>query len=73
MSGTGPFFGALNPEPTNRLPQNGLTHAFVVQFANPDDRNYYVETDPAHRAFRKTIEPLVEKVTVLDFTHGTFD
>jgi hypothetical protein len=55
------------------LPQNGLTHAFVVQFANPDDRNYYVETDPAHRAFRKTIEPLVEKVTVLDFTHGTFD
>ncbi|KAK3901768.1 stress responsive A/B barrel domain-containing protein [Staphylotrichum tortipilum] len=53
--------------------QGGLTHAFVVQFANPDDRNYYVEKDPAYRAFKETIDPLVEKVTVLDFTHGTFD
>ncbi|KAL2021714.1 hypothetical protein VTK56DRAFT_6657 [Thermocarpiscus australiensis] len=52
--------------------QNGHTHAFVVQFANSDDRNYYVEQDPAHQAFKKDIEPLVEKVTVLDFTSGVF-
>ncbi|KAK0719035.1 stress responsive A/B barrel domain-containing protein [Apiosordaria backusii] len=52
--------------------QNGMTHAFVVQFENTDDRNYYVEQDPAHLAFKKEIEPLVEKVTVLDYINGVF-
>ncbi|CAP65679.1 uncharacterized protein PODANS_7_1120 [Podospora anserina S mat+] len=52
--------------------QNGMTHAFVVQFENTDDRNYYVEQDPAHLAFKKEIEPLVEKITVLDYVSGVF-
>ncbi|KAK4173752.1 stress responsive A/B barrel domain-containing protein [Triangularia setosa] len=52
--------------------QNGMTHAFVVQFENTDDRNYYVEQDPAHLAFKKKIERLVEKVTVLDYINGVF-
>jgi hypothetical protein len=52
--------------------QNGLTHAFVVEFANANDRNYYVEQDPAHQAFKKELEPLVEKTVVLDFTNGSF-
>ncbi|KAK4194684.1 stress responsive A/B barrel domain-containing protein [Triangularia verruculosa] len=52
--------------------QNGMTHAFVVQFENTDDRNYYVEQDPAHLAFKKEIEPLVEKVMVLDYINGVF-
>ncbi|KAL1840390.1 hypothetical protein VTJ49DRAFT_516 [Mycothermus thermophilus] len=52
--------------------QHGATHAFVVQFSNTDDRNYYVDHDPAHQAFKKEVEPLVEKVTVLDFANGKF-
>jgi hypothetical protein len=52
--------------------KNGLTHGFIVHFANADDRNYYVEQDPAHQAFKKEIEPLVAKTTVLDFTNGKF-
>ncbi|KAL2126984.1 hypothetical protein VTI74DRAFT_11534 [Chaetomium olivicolor] len=52
--------------------QHGLTHAFVVRFANTDDRNYYVEQDPVHQTFKKEIGELVEKVTVLDFTPGKF-
>ncbi|GAB1320945.1 Stress responsive A/B barrel domain-containing protein [Madurella fahalii] len=52
--------------------QDGLTHGFVVQFANLNDREYYVEHDPAHQDFKKEIEPLVKKVTVLDFTNGSF-
>ncbi|EAQ88833.1 hypothetical protein CHGG_05452 [Chaetomium globosum CBS 148.51] len=45
---------------------------FVVQFANADDRNYYVEHDPVHQAFKQEIKPLVEATTVLDFTNGKF-
>ncbi|KAK4151549.1 stress responsive A/B barrel domain-containing protein [Chaetomidium leptoderma] len=52
--------------------QQGSTHAFIVQFTSSDDRNYYVEQDPAHQAFKKEIDPLVEKATVLDFTNGKF-
>ncbi|KAK4163977.1 stress responsive A/B barrel domain-containing protein [Cladorrhinum sp. PSN259] len=52
--------------------QHGFTHGFVVQFENTDDRNYYVEQDPAHKSFKKLIEPIVEKVTVIDYTNGVF-
>ena len=43
-----------------------------MQFANTDDRNYYVEKDPVHDAFKKEISAIVEKVGVLDFTNGNF-
>lgn len=49
-----------------------MTHGFVVQFANLNDREYYVEHDPVHQAFKKEVEPLVKKTTVLDFTNGSF-
>lgn len=52
--------------------QNGLTHIFTVQFENTDDRNYYVAQDPAHKAFQKIVEPLLEKVTVMDYTDRVF-
>ncbi|KAJ4287473.1 hypothetical protein N0V88_007660 [Collariella sp. IMI 366227] len=51
---------------------HGLTHAFIVNFATQADRNYYVEHDPVHQAFKKEINGIVEKVTVLDFTNGKF-
>jgi len=52
--------------------QQGLTHAFVVEFASEDDRDYYVRHDPAHQAFVKSIGVVVEKAQVLDFTPGIF-
>ncbi|KAK5987428.1 hypothetical protein PT974_11555 [Cladobotryum mycophilum] len=53
--------------------QHGHSHAFVVEFSNIPDRNYYVDEDPAHDAFKQKIGPLIEKVTVLDYTHGNFE
>ncbi|KAF4450969.1 stress responsive a b barrel domain containing [Fusarium albosuccineum] len=52
--------------------QNGITHGFVVEFSSADDRDYYVKTDPAHKAFSKSIRDLVEKVIVVDFTNRVY-
>ncbi|KAJ5800167.1 uncharacterized protein N7518_002235 [Penicillium psychrosexuale] len=50
--------------------QNGITHAFVVEFASAADRDYYVQSDPSHLAFVKTLDGLIEKAQVIDFTDG---
>ncbi|KAL4916234.1 hypothetical protein BDW62DRAFT_186731 [Aspergillus aurantiobrunneus] len=52
--------------------QNGITHAFVVEFASVEDRNYYVEKDPAHLEFVGTLKGVLEKAQVLDYTNGVF-
>ncbi|KAK3374550.1 stress responsive A/B barrel domain-containing protein [Podospora didyma] len=52
--------------------QNGMTHAFVMQFDTADERSYYLDQDPAHQEFKKNVTALVEKVTVVDFTNGVF-
>ncbi|KAF7550409.1 hypothetical protein G7Z17_g5740 [Cylindrodendrum hubeiense] len=52
--------------------QDGITHAFVVEFVSDEDREYYVTKDPAHREFVQRLMPLVEKGQVVDFTPGTF-
>jgi hypothetical protein len=52
--------------------QNGLTHAFIVEFDSEDDRNYYIANDPSHQAFKESIGSVVENATVLDFTDGLF-
>lgn len=49
-----------------------MTHRFVVEFASLEDRDYYVTKDPAHQAFVKTLNGVVEKPTVLDFTDGLY-
>ncbi|GIJ91469.1 hypothetical protein Asppvi_010435 [Aspergillus pseudoviridinutans] len=52
--------------------QNGITHVFVVEFENEADREYYVRTDPAHQAFVKSLDGVIEKAQVVDFTPGVF-
>ncbi|KAK7413184.1 hypothetical protein QQX98_007908, partial [Neonectria punicea] len=52
--------------------QGGITHAFVVEFASEEDREYYVTKDPAHQEFIKGLLALVDKAQVIDFTPGTF-
>lgn len=50
--------------------KGGITHAFVVEFENESDREYYVHTDPAHQEFVKGVLRVADKVQVIDFTHG---
>ncbi|RDW78071.1 stress responsive A barrel protein [Coleophoma crateriformis] len=49
---------------------NGITHAFVFEFENEEDRQYYLEKDPAHLAFVKSIGGVVSKAQVVDFVPG---
>ncbi|KAJ2975596.1 hypothetical protein NQ176_g5432 [Zarea fungicola] len=53
--------------------QNGITHAFVVEFASAEDREHYVKEDPVHSAFVKKLFPFLAKPTVVDFTPGEFN
>ncbi|KAF5623597.1 stress responsive A B barrel domain protein [Fusarium sp. NRRL 25303] len=46
--------------------QQGITHAFVIQFESPEDRDYYALKDPAHLAVVAELGPLVEKVQIID-------
>ncbi|KAJ5338734.1 hypothetical protein N7452_005462 [Penicillium brevicompactum] len=50
--------------------QGGITHAFIVEFSNAEDRDYYVKSDPAHQDFIKSLDGLIEKAQVIDFTNG---
>ncbi|KAJ5152215.1 hypothetical protein N7492_010510 [Penicillium capsulatum] len=52
--------------------QNGITHAFVVEFANAEDRDYYVDKDPAHQEFVQYVKGIIQKAQVIDFTPGLF-
>ncbi|KAJ4132846.1 hypothetical protein NW754_015660 [Fusarium falciforme] len=52
--------------------QNGITHGFVAEFSSVEDRDYYVKTDPAHQAFVKSLDGLIEKAIVVDFNDGVY-
>ncbi|KAF2117585.1 stress responsive A/B barrel domain-containing protein [Lophiotrema nucula] len=52
--------------------QDGFTHAFILRFYSKEDRNYYVEKDPAHKQFKDAAASVIEKVQVLDFQEGVF-
>ncbi len=52
--------------------QNGATHAFVFEFPSVADRNYFMNEDQAHIEVHRLVEPIVDKVTVVDFTPGEF-
>ncbi|KAJ7178113.1 stress responsive A/B barrel domain protein [Mycena filopes] len=47
-------------------------HAFVSRFENEEDRDYYVNKDPAHQEFVKSISGIVSKAQVVDYMPGVF-
>ena len=49
-----------------------MTHAFVVEFDTEEDRSYYLDEDPAHLEFVKSLGPLVKDIQVTDYTPGVF-
>ena len=56
---------------TNNSPEKldkGLTHAFVLTFANEKDRDTYLP-HPAHKEFGKLVGNWLADVTVVDFTN----
>jgi hypothetical protein len=53
-------------------PARGYEHAYIVTFSSGPQRDYYVNQDPAHDAFKKKVGPLLEKVVVTDFTDGVW-
>lgn len=52
--------------------QGGFTHGFVSHFANEEDRRYYLEEDPAHLEFVKSLDGIIEHVRVVDYTPGVY-
>lgn len=44
----------------------------MSQFANEEDRKYYLEKDPVHLAFVKSLEGVVQNVRVVDYEDGKF-
>ncbi|KAJ6441138.1 stress responsive a/B barrel domain-containing protein [Purpureocillium lavendulum] len=52
--------------------QNGITHAFVVEFDSAEDRDYYVRRDPAHKAFVESMLSKLDKAQIIDFSPGVF-
>ncbi|KAJ6037096.1 hypothetical protein N7540_001375 [Penicillium herquei] len=53
--------------------QDGKTHAFVVEFANAPDRDYYVHLDPVHQEFIRSLDGIIEKAQAVDYTPGVFN
>jgi hypothetical protein len=49
-----------------------FSHAFVSHFANMEDRRYYLEEDPAHLEFVKSLENIIQNVRVVDYDPGVF-
>ncbi|PBP19539.1 hypothetical protein BUE80_DR009760 [Diplocarpon rosae] len=52
--------------------QGGIEYIFLIEFANEEDRAYYLDKDPVHVAFKSSIGGVVEKVQVVDFVPGVF-
>ncbi|KAJ9648131.1 hypothetical protein H2201_002330 [Coniosporium apollinis] len=48
----------------------GMTHGFVLEFANQEDLDYYLTSDPVHLAFSKAAGPLIEDSVVVDIRDG---
>ena len=46
----------------------------MVEFENEEDRDYYLEKDPAHLDFVRSItsDNVVTGITVIDFVPGVF-
>jgi hypothetical protein len=54
------------------LLQGAFTHGFVSHFANEADRKYYLEEDPAHKAFVKSLDGIIQNIRIIDYEPGAF-
>lgn len=61
--------GRQNSPETNKAP---YSYAFVLEFASEEDRQYYVDEDPAHLEFKQSLKGMVQRVGVMDYTPGEY-
>lgn len=47
-----------------------MTHAFILEFKDEVDRDYYLLHDQVHRRFSELAGPLIEDSVVVDFKDG---
>ena len=47
-------------------------YGFVMEFETVEDRDYYLDKDPAHLEFKNNLKGFVEKVGCLDYVPGVF-
>lgn len=52
--------------------QEGMTHVFIFEFENEDDRKVYHQEDVKHRKFSEDLSNLAAKMTIVDFSPGVF-
>ncbi len=49
-----------------------MSHGFLIEFQNEADRDYFLNRDPAHKAFVEAIIPENNDFLTLDFTEGIY-
>lgn len=52
--------------------QNGFTHAFVIEFENNEYRDFRVKHDTVNQDIVGSLDVIVEKAQVVDYSHGVF-
>lgn len=52
--------------------QDPNQYAFVIEFEDTADFDYYINKDATHKAYAESIAALMEKATVVDYTAGVF-
>ncbi|EKM50331.1 uncharacterized protein PHACADRAFT_264944 [Phanerochaete carnosa HHB-10118-sp] len=62
--------GGLNTSPEGHT--KGMEHAYVLTFRSAHERDYYLDADPAHQAFKASIADKVSDAVVFDFESGDF-
>jgi len=43
-----------------------------MQFHSIEDRDYYVNDDPVHKAFKEAAGTIIEKAIVVDYQNGVY-
>ncbi|KYK53985.1 hypothetical protein DCS_05934 [Drechmeria coniospora] len=60
--------GGINNSPEGRA--RGMTHGYICEFDNEEDRIYYLEEDPAHKEWVQHVKPYLAGAQVVDFVPG---
>lgn len=49
-----------------------MSHGYILEFKNQQDRQYFLDEDPSHQAFVSAISEESDEYMVFDFTPGIF-
>lgn len=49
-----------------------MSHGYILEFKDEEDRQYFLDKDPSHQAFVEAISKESDDYLVLDFTPDLF-